>query len=240
MGIAVRIAQRLGLHRDGSLLGLRPAQAEEKRRVWWQMQHMEILAAQILGCFSMTLYADWDAKLPANLEDDDIHPGVAALPPSRRGLTGMSHCLWRYHVLHQQRLAKHSDISQRNFAWLTNSRISMAEKDAFIEQTAMALREKFVQHCELLNPLHLNIQIGIQSFVLAMRRVTHQPGVANTNISELPTDDRENLLKICIESLEYYILAETTQSITQFRWHNENYFQWSACKPPSPDSHLIV
>jgi hypothetical protein len=96
MGIAVRIAQRMGLHRDGSLLGLPPAEAEERRRVWWQMQHMEILISQLLGCLSITLYANWDAKLPANLDDDDIYPGMEDLPSDRTGLTSMSHCLWRY------------------------------------------------------------------------------------------------------------------------------------------------
>jgi len=228
MGIAVRIAQRMGLHRDGSLLGLPPVQAEEKRRVWWQMQHMEIMISQLLGCISITLYADWDAKLPANLEDNDIRPGIEALPSDRRGLTSMSHCLWRYHLLYQQRIPRHSDLPQKDFAWITSSQVSMAEKDAFIEQTARTLGEKFVQHCELLNPLHVSIQIGIRSFILAMKRVVHQPGVANTKISEMPKRDRDDFLKNSIECLEYYILGETTQSIAQFRWHNENYFQWAA------------
>lgn len=54
------------------------------------MQHMEIMISQLLGSISITLYADWDAKLPANLKDNDIHPGIETLPFNRCGLTSMS------------------------------------------------------------------------------------------------------------------------------------------------------
>lgn len=230
MGIAVRIAQRMGLHRDGSILGLQPAQAEERRRVWWQMQHMEIMISQLIGCLSMTLYADWDTKLPSNLEDGDFCSNFRTLPSDHRGLTSMSSCLWRYQILYQQRLSKNPDSPQRDFTWLTSSSVSMTEKDAFIEQTASMLREKFIQHCELLNPLHVSIQIGINSFILVMKRLVHQPAVANIRISAIPQQEREDLLKNSIGCLEYYILAETTTSIAKFRWFNENFFQWIACR----------
>ena len=220
----------MGLHRDGSSLNLPPVQAEERRRVWWYMQHMEIMISQILGCLSMSLYANWDTKPPSNLEDEDFRPDMKALPPDRRGLTSISHCLWRYHVLYQQRIPRHPDQPQKDFAWMTSSHVPMAEKDAFIEEVARTLSEKFIQHCELLNPLHVSIQIGIRSFILAMKRLVHQPRVANTRISEIPKGEREDFLKNSIESLEYYVLGETTESIARFRWHNENYFQWSACK----------
>ncbi|KAH8667074.1 fungal-specific transcription factor domain-containing protein [Xylariales sp. PMI_506] len=228
MGVAIRVAQRMGLHRDGSQLGLPPAEAEEKRRVWWQMQHMDIMISQILGCLSMTVYADWDAEPPANLEDEDVYPGMVTLPPDRVGLSGISHCLWRYDILYQQRLSKHPGSSQKSFSWVTSSQISNDKKDTFVEKYSQRLSEKFVQHCDLLNPLHISIQIGIRSFILAMKRVTHQPGVVNTKISQIPRDDREDLLNDSIKSMEYYVLGATTPLIAQFRWHNENYFQWTS------------
>lgn len=229
MGIAVRIGQRMGLHRDGSLLDLPPVKAEEKRRVWWHMQHMDIMLFQVLGCLSMTLYAEWDTKLPANLDDQDFSPEMEVLPPDRYGLTSISHCLWRYHILYEQRLARHSDKFHKDFAWLTSPRVSVVEKEAYVERVSRTMGEKFVQHCELLNPLHVSIQIGIRSFILAIKRIVHQPGVANMKISNMPKRERDEFLRNTVECLEYYILGETTPSIAQFRWHNENYFQWPAC-----------
>jgi hypothetical protein len=193
------------------------------------MQHMDIMLFQVLGCLSMTLYAEWDTKLPANLDDQDFSPEMEVLPPDRYGLTSISHCLWRYHILYEQRLARHSDKFHKDFAWLTSPRVSVVEKEAYVERVSRTMGEKFVQHCELLNPLHVSIQIGIRSFILAIKRIVHQPGVANMKISNMPKRERDEFLRNTVECLEYYILGETTPSIAQFRWHNENYFQWPAC-----------
>ena len=225
LGIAIRIAQRLGLHRDGSVFGLSPVEAEERRRIWWQMQHMEISISQLLGCISMTLYADWDTKLPANIDDADVRPDMEALPVDRPGLTSMSHCLWRYFVLYLNRAFRRPD---QGAVWMKAADGSLSDKDALLERFRKPLAEKFLQHCELVNPLHVNIQISVQSFLLAIQRAIRQPDVTNTKISEMPQSARDDFLKICTKCMDYYILAETTASIAHFRWHNQCYFQWTA------------
>jgi hypothetical protein len=58
MGIATRVAERMGLHRDGDTLGLSVLRSEERRRMWFQLQYMEIMIAPLVGSLSMTLSAD--------------------------------------------------------------------------------------------------------------------------------------------------------------------------------------
>ena len=231
MGIGVRIAQRIGLHRDGSLFNLSPMRAEERRRIWWQMQHMEISISQLVGCISMTLSADWDVKLPANLEDGDIRPEMTALPPDRPGLTGMSHCLWRYYVLHLHRTMRAPDQGS-GATWVTSNHVLLAKNDSLSECYRRLLGEKFLQHCELVNPLHVHIQIGIQNYLLALQRGIRQPQIASARISEMPQSARDEFLKICTKCMDYYVLGETTPSIAHLRWHHESYFQWTACMLP--------
>ncbi|KAJ5096775.1 hypothetical protein N7456_007496 [Penicillium angulare] len=226
MGIAVRIAQRIGLHRDGTFLGLSAEEAEEKRRVWWCIQHFEIMVSIMMGCISLTLYGDWDTKMPANIDDKDLQPGMDLVPPDHSGLSEMSACLWVYHVVHMQRLQRQSNVAVEDLEWFTSQATANSDKNALIDHVADTLNERFVKHCELLKPLHINVQISIRCFILAMKRIMFQPNVSNTKISQMPQDQREAFLKNSIEVLEYYILSETTESIAQFRWNNENYFQW--------------
>lgn len=75
----------------------------------------------------------------------------------------------------------------------------MATKMAFVDKLAATLSERYVQHCNLLNPLYVSIQIGIRSFILAERRIVYQPAVANAKISEIPTAQRNDLPEICIQ-----------------------------------------
>lgn len=41
-GVAVRISQRIGLHRDGEELGLKPFDVEMRRRLFWQLPRLDV------------------------------------------------------------------------------------------------------------------------------------------------------------------------------------------------------
>jgi hypothetical protein len=231
MGIASRIAERMGLQHDGERLGISPLRAEERRRMWWQLQHMEVDVGLLTGNISMTIYSDWDTKLPRNLDDCDLHPDIQNMPPGHRGLTNISHCLWRYQILHMQRDTRQLDGSvKKALPWMLSPQVSLAEKDAMIDICEQTLGEQFLQYCEPLNPLHIHIQIGVRLMLLAARRVARQPALVNVKISEMSPHEREEFLRICTKCLDYYLLSETTESLRGFRWHNENYFPWPACK----------
>ncbi|KAK8859869.1 Transcription factor vrtR1 [Apiospora arundinis] len=228
MGIASRIAERMGLHRDGDLLGLSVLRSEERRRMWWQLQFLEIAVARHVGSIPLSLFADWDAKLPANLEDDDLATDTQTLPAARRKLTGMSHCLWRYEILHIQREMKRTNGGDKGLAWMLSPRVSLEEKDAVLDEVETRLGTKYVQHCELLNPIHVLIQLGIRSYLLAARRTARQPALVNAKLSEMSKKDRDDMLDICTKLMDYSIMARTTELIKGFLWHDDNYFQWIA------------
>ena len=238
MGVAVRIAERIGLHRDGDMFELSVLRSEERRRIWWQLQYMEIAIARLVGSLSMTLYAGWDTKPPANLEDDDLRrPNLRSLPAERSGLTSMSHCLWRYSILHMQRenMRQPGGVPE-SLSWLLSPQVSLSEKDAKIDVIESALGSKFLQHCELLNPLHVYIQIGVRQFLLATRRTARQPRLVSAKILEMTQQERDDFLNICTKGLDYYLMSQTTESLKGFQWHNDNYFQWPSCKWYSPTS----
>lgn len=240
MGMAVRIAERMGLHRDGDDLGLPTLRSEERRRMWWQLQDMEIAIGSLTGSITLTIYADWNTKLPKNLEDHDIRPDVQVLPPDRHGLTTMSHCLWRYQILYMQRSTRLPDGTRKNLLWLLSPHVPLSSKDAEIDITEQILGEKFLQHCEPVNPLHLHIQIGVRSFVLAARRVARQPALINARISEMSLREREDYLGLCMKSLEYYLLSVKTEALKSYQWHSDNYLQWPSCEWPMNTLVLLL
>jgi hypothetical protein len=46
-GVAVRLGQTMGLHRDGITLGLSPFETEMRRRLWWHLVHLDFRAADM-------------------------------------------------------------------------------------------------------------------------------------------------------------------------------------------------
>lgn len=96
MGSIIRNAEKLGIHRDGTFLDLSPLETEERRRLCWHLQHLDLALAVRSGLTPLTLMGDWDAKLPLNIEDDDIDESMTDFPKERKGLTSMSYCLFTY------------------------------------------------------------------------------------------------------------------------------------------------
>jgi len=48
-GVAMRIAQRIGLHRDPETLGIDPFNCEMRRRLWNQIWVLDVRSAEFAG-----------------------------------------------------------------------------------------------------------------------------------------------------------------------------------------------
>ncbi|KAF5586036.1 hypothetical protein FPCIR_8056 [Fusarium pseudocircinatum] len=90
-GLALRAAQSIGLHRDGSKLGLSPFESEMRRRVWWYFQERDGRGAEDYGLQNPSAATTvHGVELPRNLHDSDISPGMKELPQSRPDWTRMT------------------------------------------------------------------------------------------------------------------------------------------------------
>jgi len=62
-GLVVRIAQTLGIHRDGSHFDLAPFAIEMRRRLWWQVCILDARASEDHGCDPTIIEAQFDTKM---------------------------------------------------------------------------------------------------------------------------------------------------------------------------------
>lgn len=84
VGMIVRLAMRMGYHRDPSHYpGITPYQAEMRRRVWTFVRQMDILFSFQLALPHMIRDSDCDAFFPRNIFEDEFGPESKVLPPAR-------------------------------------------------------------------------------------------------------------------------------------------------------------
>ncbi|KAI6782559.1 uncharacterized protein J7T54_003570 [Emericellopsis cladophorae] len=84
MGTVIRLAFRMGCHRDpGNLTGISPFAGEMRRRLWLNIVQIDALLSFQMGLPSVIPAQFCDTAVPRNLEHSDLHPGMEALPPSR-------------------------------------------------------------------------------------------------------------------------------------------------------------
>jgi hypothetical protein len=99
IGIAVRVAIRLGLHRDGTQFKLSPFDAEQRRRVWWNLVALDKRIAETTGSAVTAMSTPRaDCKRPLNLNDSDLYPHTKYPPQASNVSTETVFCLARYEL----------------------------------------------------------------------------------------------------------------------------------------------
>jgi hypothetical protein len=66
-GLVVRIAQTLGIHRDGSHFDLPVFEIEMRRRLWWQVLILDARASEDHGCDPTVVEAQFDTQMVSRL-----------------------------------------------------------------------------------------------------------------------------------------------------------------------------
>ncbi|KAJ5907818.1 hypothetical protein N7495_000500 [Penicillium taxi] len=125
-GIAIRSAQRMGLHLDGESLGLPPFEVQMRRRLFWRLLPLDSYAGQTSGTGISISPSSWDTKKPVNINDDQIFPGMTQ-PPSGA------------------KLKEHGDTIQFQDA---------EDTERLIDEVEDLIETKFLRYCDILNPLH--------------------------------------------------------------------------------------
>lgn len=88
-GTAIRLAQKMGYHRDASYLNrnsimkIAAFDAEMRRRTWYTLEHLDISFGFLLGVPPIINGAEVDTKLPSNLHDEEFNEHSQSLPSSR-------------------------------------------------------------------------------------------------------------------------------------------------------------
>ena len=84
VGMIVRLAMRMGYHRDSKMFpNISPFQGEMRRRVWTYVRQADLLFSFQISLPAMIRIGDSDTELPRNIYDEEFDEDTAVLPPSR-------------------------------------------------------------------------------------------------------------------------------------------------------------
>lgn len=81
--IIVRLAFRMGYHRDPKWFPLTPYQGEMRRRLWALVRMTDVMFSHHVSLPNMIYDHDCDTELPGNYLDEDFRPDTKVLPPPR-------------------------------------------------------------------------------------------------------------------------------------------------------------
>lgn len=222
--LVVRIAQGLGVHRDGTVFGLAPFETEIRRRLWWHICILDFRAAEDHGCDPMTHEAFFDAKLPSNVNDDDISPEMESPPQEHVGCTDLTFTLIRCEVVATARKLYYAVPHCPRDPPL----LSLAEREDLIEKLNKRLEEKYVQYCDMSVPIYWVCATLSRLIVAKFWLLAHQP-LSNTLREDevLAQETHNRLFLTAIEVVEFSRLIDTNENTMKWSWLFRTHMQLS-------------
>ena len=231
-GVAIRIAEGMGLHRDGTLLGLSPFEAEIRRRIWWQLKMHDYRTAELSGLAKFRAFdSDVNApKPPANINDDQLYPGMSSSGIESTKPTDMIFCALRselgsFVVGHA---AKFHQRAQNGYLWDGHaSRKDMAEKEGFMKEIEEILETKYLRYCEPSQPLQLMAMLFARAALNVGYFTAHHPRRWASD-EQTPESEQQYVWDVSIKLLEQYDMMQSSRQLQRFTWYAGYYLQWHA------------
>ncbi|EED18904.1 C6 transcription factor, putative [Talaromyces stipitatus ATCC 10500] len=228
-GIAIRLARKMGLHRDGTSLGLSPFDTEMRRRLWWHLVRVDFRTADVLGTRPSMDLSSGDTRKPLNVEDEDLNPDMVDQPPERNGITSMTLCLIQCETM--ETLQRFSTSSPGNVRWeiLFSGDISVAKKDSIINQIEDHMERKYLRYCDPSNSLHIMASIMIRSSLCKMKLFAHTRRQFANNATQTSQRERNIVFENAIKLLEYVALLKGGQhGLEKYMWQIGTSYLWNA------------
>ncbi|CAJ2508055.1 Uu.00g092410.m01.CDS01 [Anthostomella pinea] len=227
-GVTVRIAQKMGLHRDGEFLGLSPFETEMRRRIWWQIVLLDAIYALMSGLGQSLLPRSWDTKEPRNINDSDLYPNMTAVQ-AKDGPTDMIYVLISYEMakLMVETPILESVILQNEFGAPDTpapEEVDKARKRIVeLDDTIGDLLDKYGDLS--MGPVHELAMATRPMLMDKLRDLTCPPREQPEWGTEIMTP-KDNLFKISLSTGEHNLrMYRTTQLRGTFLWFMMTHFQ---------------
>lgn len=232
-GLAIHIAQALGIHRDGSHFGLPPFDTEMRRRLWWHVSILDNRSSEDHGTDPTFSEQFYDTKLPLNVNDEDIWPGMVEPPVERQGSTEMTFCLIRFELsVFNRRLNITApgvgDLRNRPEGSCMMRDQTLQEKEEMIDRCHRHIEEKYLQHCDMNVPI-LWVSATVARLILAkMWLMVHHPRSYFNDGEAPPPEVKDRLFITSIEVIEFSYLLERNENTAKWGWLFRTYMQWQS------------
>jgi hypothetical protein len=231
-GAAIRVAEGMGMHIDGALLGLSPFESEIRRRVWWQIRMHDFRAAELTGQAKFRGFEvdETTPKMPANVNDSDLYPAMPHAPVESTRVTEMILIMLRGELTsfagrQKARMRKLgvTDSASDEFTTMNDLRI----KGDFINDIEDVIETKYLRYCDPSHPLQLMAMIMARISTNLLRFKVHHPR-RWASLDQVPETDQKLVWGVAVQLLEQYKVMQSTPHLRGFAWNVPYSIHWHA------------
>ncbi|KAK5107422.1 hypothetical protein LTR62_001283 [Meristemomyces frigidus] len=218
VGTAIRLAECMGLHRDGTLYTMGPVEIHVRRLIWHQLCFLDLRTCEATGPRPQIRPGDYDTKHPLNVDDADLLTGNS--PTSDKSYwTDCTMMRIRSEYVELRR-AMWFDIVQ-----IDKRKKSLTSTVIKTQKTWKAMTERFFPMLDDVTPLHILAKhvliLSVQGcFVQVLHRYLFSAA------QRMPDRLRQILIEAGVTQMEHAIALETTPALAPWYWYRGAFNQY--------------
>ncbi len=210
--MAIRLAECMGLHRDGTHYGLSPVEVHIRRLIWYQLCFLDLRTCEATGPRPQIRKEDYDTRFPLNVDDAELEASTTPTEDASRW-TEMTIARIRFECNEMHRTIW---VERARIARKKSSLTSLLTK---IEDFRAATEKKYMPLIDCSTPLGLlaYFTYGILSFRMHVMALSHYITRPRHSV---PDRFRRLVLNSAINSVEHAVALETTPVLTDWVWYS--------------------
>ncbi|KAL9032984.1 MAG: hypothetical protein Q9180_006192, partial [Flavoplaca navasiana] len=212
VGTALRIAECMGLHRDGTEYGFGPVEIHVRRLIWYHICFLDIRTCEAQGPRPHIRSDEFDTQFPLNVDDEELE---ALDPPTMSAprWTDMTLTLIRMEANEMCRVVWVDRLK------LEKKKISLTAVLGKIENFRKTMKDKYLRFINDNIPVqHLGRQI-CEIITLRMHiMVLHR--YHNSVSFQIPDRLRQIIISSGTEIMERAITIETSPALSPWAWYS--------------------
>lgn len=176
-GAAIRLCQKMALHRENADPKLSVFEKEMRTRLWCQLRGLDSRCRAMFAPGVKPSQSEYgEVRLPLNINDADLHPDMTEPPIERSTPTEMLCVLAKFEVTNWLQSSPTAAKVFRNIVQgPVRGKMSMELEDAAINELEAIFQEKFFRILDKRIPLH-GVTYAMATLALArMRFKVHHP-----------------------------------------------------------------
>jgi hypothetical protein len=229
LGVAIRIAQRMGIHSESALAKCTPLEAELRRRLWWSLVLFDTRIGELADHKSATLTPAWDCRIPLNVTDSDLRPEMKEPPTVQGKSTDALFVVVRSQLAEFVRHTMfHLDFTNPAlkpiFKTVEHGLITEVAELATLEKM---IEDKYLKFCNPENPLHFMTIWWTRAYLAKCRLLEHHSRNFSTSVHQTDAQ-RDGATSYAICMLECDTKLMTSPLTKRFLWLVDFHFQFPA------------
>lgn len=238
-GVAIRIAQRMGLSNESTYGELGAFEAEMRRRLWWSIMLFDARISEMVDYKISMMNPTWDCRIPLNLSDFDIQVEMKQPPVVQYTC---SEALWTVVRSEMGDFIRHSAfhlefVNPSLKAIAKNVQDNNGSEGSELDALEKMMENKYLKHCNPDLPLHFMTIWITRGYLAKNRLLEHYSRFPRASMQQTDVQ-RDAAISHAQSMLECDTRLMTSPLAKGFLWFNDHHFPFTGYIQISQDLRM--